>query len=448
MKCSKKILALMVSLSIIFTLILSMTLLIKNSRSVGHKRDTSNAINNSESKISYIYETETGNVNGTLDNWVNGEYQDYELDIANSTCNNQTNPSELSWNNDTHSISLDINGKNNKCILYFHKVDKGILLTELIKSLLTSGNEVESGNGYLYLHDSSLTNGAGDNGYRYAGNQPNNYICFGNGSEAYNSGTSNECPLTNKYRIIGLVPVTVGNETKNLVKIIKAEYITAEELGISLTGTLSSSYSNLKRVEDAATAVPGFHWNDTLDNTWKGSSLYNALNDETTGYLKFLYGNNENNWENKIETVKWNVGGWNTYKITPKAMYNGEMTNSGSKGSGTTVEAKVGLMYVHDYGFASKKDNWTSTLYNYDNTNNSNRENNWLFNGVYEWTLSRDSSNSNFAFTVYYAGDVDSSNGVSSNSSGVRPVLYLTSDVKLGGGDGIDGSQSKPYKVS
>ncbi len=430
-----------ITITITLLLILSIIICI-----VGLKKEKDkDLVNINDKNISFIFETDKGNVTGSSEDWLSDEYKDYELDIENSKCNGKTSPSELKWNNENHSVEIN-SGIAEKCTLYFAPkkpsvFDNCVGEVDLVKCLNTLNNETEfaDGDGYLYHHDSSLANGAGDNGYRYAGNQPNNYICFGNGSESYNNGTSNQCPLTNKYRIIGLVPVITSNGSKQtLVKIIKAEYITADELGINSTGTApsSSSYTSLKRIEGSNTSVPGFYWNSSGNNTWKDSSLYNVLNG---AYLTKL-----GDWQNKVETVKWNVGGGtdaNLRNVNAQNAYKQEIKN----GSGTTVEAKVGLMYVHDYGFASKKDNWTTKLHR-DNDNNSQA--NWLFNGVNEWTISRHSSNSNYALYVYSAGFVSTYSGVNGNSYGVRPVLYLTSDVKLSGGAGIDGSQSKPYKVS
>ena len=48
-------------------------------------------------------------------------------------------------------------------------------LAEYIKSQYTG----TQGENSLYYHNSSLTNGAGDNSYRYAGANPNNFVCFG-----------------------------------------------------------------------------------------------------------------------------------------------------------------------------------------------------------------------------------------------------------------------------
>ena len=60
-----------------------------------------------------------------------------------------------------------------------------------MKSLYTS-----QGSNGIYYHTSSLANSAGDNSYRYAGANPNNYVCFGS--------TASTCPSANLYRIIGV----------------------------------------------------------------------------------------------------------------------------------------------------------------------------------------------------------------------------------------------------
>ena len=68
------------------------------------------------------------------------------------------------------------------------------LLADYVKSLYVSNN----GENGIYYHDATLTNGAGDNSYRYAGasSDVNNYVCFGS--------TQSPCPADNLYRIIGV----------------------------------------------------------------------------------------------------------------------------------------------------------------------------------------------------------------------------------------------------
>ena len=73
-------------------------------------------LNTDETKISYVYETDEGEVKGTLDDWVNG----YILNVEKSICNGQQNPEGLAWDVENNSIILTLKATN-KCTLYFVK---------------------------------------------------------------------------------------------------------------------------------------------------------------------------------------------------------------------------------------------------------------------------------------------------------------------------------------
>ncbi len=296
-----------------------------------------------------------------------------------------------------------------------------------LNQYIISKVNTDVGLGTLEKHDANLLNGAQDNSYRYSGNNPNNFVCFGSGSENYNNGTGT-CPDTNLYRIIGVF--------NNQVKLIKSEYIKSTELGIASDGKPSTSVlDNLKRVKVAPSE--GFYWNQTADNTWESSTLYQALNNGTSGYLSKL----GTTWKNKIATTTWHVGGHDDNMVTPKVMYDAEIKST------PTVSAQIGLMYASDYGFASASSSWTSTLYRYANTGNNNRENNWLYNNVYEWTISPRSNISNLAFLVGNDGTVYHSFCYVDNSAyGVRPSFYLNSDVKIKVDDAI-GDVDHPFRI-
>ena len=112
----------------------------------------------------------------------------------------------------------------------------------------------------------------------------------------------------------------------------------------------------------------------------------------------------------------------------------------------TTWTGKVGLMYPSDYGYATSGGSTTDRatclnkeLYNWSASSVSDCKNNdWLFNSNYQWTLSpnADSSVSRRAFDVYYTGLVYGDYAY--RDYGVRPVVYLTSSVKISGGDGSE----------
>ena len=262
----------------------------------------------------------------------------------------------------------------------------GTNLATCIKNQYTS----QGANG-IYYHRSSLANSAADNSYRYAGANPNNYVCFGSDAAS--------CPSANLYRIIGVF----GNE----VKLIK-----------------STSYGN-------------YAWNSGEGNTWSSSTL-------NTGVLNGTYLNSLGaTWSNKISTHTWYVGGHINSKVTPKEMYGYEST-------GSTYRAKIGLMYVSDYGYATSNSYWTTELLDYDD-GACNYD--WLFLGLDEWTITRNSDtwytsqNAWHALSVNRYGDVSYlllPDGVNYLQI-VRPVFYLTSSTTYVSGSG---TSTDPIRIN
>ena len=228
---------------------------------------------------------------------------------------------------------------------------------------------------------------ANDNSYRYAGANPNNYVCFGSDAAT--------CPNDNLYRIIGVF----GSE----VKLIK-----------------STSYG-------------GYVWDSGNDNTWSTSDIKTTLN---TTYYNTLSAT----WQNKIATHTWKVGGMEFSETnTAKQYYDTEV---GSSSSSTTDSMKIGLMYVSDYGFSSEISDWTMTLYDYFYSDLYSG-NNWLYLGDYEWTITPDSSNSTYVFYLSRVGYLNLNNA--HNGRSARPVFYLNSNVMLVSGNG---TESHPYRIS
>ena len=150
-------------------------------------------------------------------------------------------------------------------------------------------------------------------------------------------------------------------------------------------------------------------------------------------------------WSNLIANHTWKVGGAafsNVYNGTPQTAYNYEV---GSNSSSTTYSAKIGLMYVSDYGFAASNSYWTSTLGSYNSS--SITSNNWMYLGSNEWTISLSSDNSGtvyYAFYVNYTGYGDS-NRVYRSSYAVRPSFYLTFSTQYVSGSG---TSSDPIRIN
>ena len=356
----------------------------------------------------------------------------YKFNTELSRCENG---STLSWD-DTKKAVIVSGNLSDKCYVYFDIYQP--TLAEYIKSQYTG----TQGENNIYYHDSDLANGAGDNSYRYAGANPNNFVCFG-------SDTS-PCPTDNLYRIIGVFGENYHGVTgKQLVKLIKYDYMTTDELGTD--GDYSQTYkewgmdSTYKGTYGDGERIGVYYWNykatGSATNTWS-TSLLNKTNLNTN-----FINNIGTTWANKIATVTWKVGG-NTYAnisdVVPATTYQNEIVNpvtTNTTDNATTYSAKIGLMYVSDYGFAASPDAWTLTMSSYNNTTAKN--NNWMYMGLYEWTISRLADYSDSAFFVNYDGSV-SDDGVS-YSYGVRASFSLESSVSYVSGSG---SMSDPIVIN
>ena len=329
----------------------------------------------------------------------------YKFNTELSRCENG---SELSWD-DVNKKILMSGVSADKCYVYFDiaRFDKlcntSTLACHVAK--LYTGTQGENG---IYYHNTSLTNGAGDNNYRYAGANPNNYICLGSDATT--------CPDDNLFRIIGVF----GDK----VKVIKDK------------------------------SVVKMHWDTSNYNTWSISSL--------NTYLNGTYLTSIGTLSDKIDVATWKVGGntWDNISVsTAKEVYDYEIKNPSTTASTgeTEYSAKIGLMYVSDYMFAVLQDNWTLVAYNSNDATKDYRAikaENWLYLGSDEYTITRSSKNSGEVFAIYSSGEVYSYS-VSCDSGeplpcGVyakyaRPSFYLISSVEYSGGTG---TSSDPIRIN
>ena len=271
----------------------------------------------------------------------------------------------------------------------------------------------------LYYHDNSLTNGAGDNSYRYAGasKSVNNFVCFGS--------TTSSCPTDNLYRIIGVF----GNN----VKLIKYDYATSNLLGMD--GDYKSHYSHISTYYKGNNIanISSYYWNKTTSvNTWSESLL-----NKTNLNINFITSVGSD-WTNKMATTTWKVGGNESSSISavvPSIAYQNEIVNPVSIDVPEYI-AKVGLMYVSDYGFAAAPNAWTLTMENYNNTTATST--NWMYMGLNEWTISRDEETSGTAFFVDSLGRVRA-NIVNNLDYGIRPSFNLLPSITYVSGSGSAG---------
>ena len=359
------------------------------------------------------------------------------------------------------------------------------------------------GDNALYYHNSTLTNGAGDNSYRYAGGDYvlteagkatgatmmigyNNSVTtalidfYCNGTKQY-VGYASSCSTSHYYLIKGdttqyqtynealnasvekgyLTKDNVKNfvcfgsdattcPTENLyriigvfnnhVKLIKYDYAKSSLLGTD--GDFSQEYtSNYFSGEQGESPSSNslYYWNNAGTNTWSASKL-NTVNLNTN-----FTTNIGTAWANKIATTTWKVGGGtyaNLRDAVPKTAYQYEV---GSSASTTTYDAKIGLMYVSDYYYSASPSAWTLVGYNLDYTKSyaSAKGENWLYGGGWDWTISRDSVYSSIAFFVINSGDV--SYYYVGDYYGVRPSFSLLSSTTYVSGSG---SMSDPVRIN
>ena len=280
-----------------------------------------------------------------------------------------------------------IDNNDNKSNNYNISVETDTLLL-LADWVIGEYNGIQ-GNKGIYYHTSSLANSARDNSYRYSGANPNNYVCFGSDAAT--------CPSDNLYRIIGVFD--------DEVKLIK-----------------TTSYGG------------EYYWSGSSSNSssiWSNSTFNTNILNET--YLSSF----GDTWKSIITTHTWKVGGMsNTYGYsTPQTAYNYEV----GANSSTTYNAKIGLMYVSDYGYAASNTYWSTELGDY----NSVRSNNWLYLGSDEWTITRWSSTNGQSYFVRSNGGIDCGGYVYASNL-ARPCFYLKSDVEYVSGSG---TESDPIRL-
>ena len=326
------------------------------------------------------------------------------FNIANNheiTSNSSTTYTTQSWTIKITYLNLSIDqsanfGNSMGVNVYITKNEKKLTLADVCSNGQTLSSCIVAMDGKddtLYHHTSELTNGAGDNSYRYAGasESVNNFVCFGSDEAT--------CPDANLFRIIGVF----GDKTK----VIRAKSTGNKE------------------------------WDTNRSNTWSTSSLNTYLNGTYLTSLGTL--------AEKIAITTWKVGGCSWANIgtsVPKTAYQYEV---GSSASTTTYDAKIGLMYVTDYYYSASPSAWTLVGYDSDATKDyrAAKTTNWLYLGSYEWVISRNSDDTNFAFLVTSTGGV--SNGDVSASFAVRPSFNLLSSTTYVSGSG---SMSDPVRVN
>ena len=353
--------------------------------------------------------------------------------VESATCNNNAT---ISWDTTNWKANVsNVSQTNTNCVVKF----KSPTAAETIIAKATEGNS----EGLIKIDQPATGQTEALTEYRYSGSNDvvKNYVNFNNET----------------WRIIGIFPTDDGTgKYEERIKIVREESIgdyswdTSPDSinpgsGINQWGE-SGDYEGADLMRLLNPGYEGESVNNSLYWNRGSGTCYNYYDNETTTCDFSSTGLTENAKE-MIEDAVWYTSASNRYTTASEsyAEERASTTTDFSSEDGVTRTTnwtgKAGLMYPSDYGYASSGcRNGEQTLNDYDNETCTST--NWLYNSDYQWLLSP------FSGINYYVRYVHSPGYVTTNQAvtayGARPVIYLSSSVKITGGDG---TLSSPYEL-
>ena len=340
-------------------------------------------------------------------------------------CDNGAN---IEWDsNEWAPLIKDLSKSKTKCSLYFReKASINICNKYGNDSALCYITKLGDTDYENMLYDHASANGVVDNNLRYAGINPNNYIDIGDRD-------SNGSPIL--WRIIGIMNnIDNGSETKeSRIKIIRSEKIGNYAWDLSSNNWATSELMKVLN--------EGAYWNKTIGKCPIMNSLTTDCNFSSIGISE--------NAKSLIDNAKWALGGHTTNSLNASQFYEKEHGKEVFEGNETEWKGKVGLMYPSDYLYAvSPKMTKCKNIINNNYTTFNCYQNNWLFTGEVQWTITAIKSNSLTVSRINLWWDNNDGNiyfnDINSANNSVRPVAYLSSNVKISNGNG---TKSSPYII-
>ena len=352
---------------------------------------------NFDNKITFIQDGITYAL--TLDGASTNSFPSKGMYRADVTCENATGK----WLYDEWQLAIeDITSNNVTCDIDFTTISQTNLNNYIIS---LSGSEQGTG---------QVVN---ENGYRYEGKDPNNYIWFNN----------------ELWRIIGVFDEdSHGQSGQNLVKIIRNDSI----------GGLAWHKSNKNdwTVASLTNLLNGAYYN--AENGTGGEYCYGYSTTVPAGNCDYTESGINDTYRPMIENVTWYLGGYSSTSATAEAFYGYERGDTVYSGRPTSTTGYIGLMYPSDYGYSVLASSCarTTNLGSYNNATCAGQS--WLYGQGNEWTITPFSSSS---YDVFYVDDSGILNRTFAHyGNAARPVLYLDSSVYVIDGTG---TQSDPYII-
>lgn len=356
----------------------------------GKEFDAKILLQKEENVIPEVYVATTYNGNAAVPSTV-GAAVTFTCNGNTATYNNKYNRLEISQMSEEYSVcSLQFNDRTNK-------------------DYLNSKIIALSGNGSVVQ----------ENGYRYEGKTPNNYIWFNN----------------QMWRIIGVFGQdSHGVANTNLVKIIKAD------------------------------TIGGYAWDKNNRNNWATASLYNLLNtyyynatDGTGSGYCYMHQSSltrecnfgdvgiHSEYRSMIKNVTWYLGGYTSpetlddgststtyYGAELSKIYELERSNNVPSGNPTSTKGYIGLMYGSDYGYSVPSTCTTRDFAHMHNNDCAGKS--WIYGQGYEWLLTPLYDTTTDVVRINYSGYASPNNANLGRE--VRPVLYLNENVYVISGTG------------
>ncbi len=277
-----------------------------------------------------------------------------------------------------------------------------------------------------------ITQPDGSIGYRYIGNTEKNYVNL--------LGTDDGKTDTNLWRIIGVFDEENASGVKEKrIKLILDEKLNNTNYSWDNDGTSGSN--NWARPSAMNTILNGAFWNGTSGNCPSGAN--NAT--RTCDFSSYKM----SNVQDKIENMKWHLGGapWDN-NISTESYFIAERSTTVPNGSSATGNGYVGLMYPSDYGYTYSKgisNTCYEKLYNNSSCNSTEGAKSWMWKSAYnQWTITPLTTSTDTGFFVNNSSSANINSYGMANTLGVRPVVYLKSNIGITGGYG---TKTEPYTV-
>ena len=314
------------------------------------------------------------------------------------------------------SITIIVIGFNSK-----KSYAVGTTLVDTVKAL-NKGSSWSAGASGVYYTNSHE--------YRYIGAEVNNYVKFNN----------------DLYRIIGVFDSNSHGKSGEMVKLIRARPLGGYSWGVYNSSNTSGIYKSYANDWTGNTTGIKANLNVLLNeyfyNKTDTSSTYGPCTKWTYYYNNYGYQANscsqivgygiDESLKGYIETATWYLYGSSTSQSKQNWYLcergGNSCTGANSGAYSTTTDAKIGLMYLSDYLYASSYYTSSDTTTHAPSYGNKN----WLYKG-YEWTITPYASNAGSVWGVASGPGTYTS---CAYPYSVRPTFYLKSSVYVTGGDG------------